>query len=388
MDHLKTSAGYILVTFIFVFAGCSLTLLDFSTANKDLHLSIVKQNTFFDEDSALIRKVTLLNGKETGDTVIARFQADSIDAYDSFLADLLSSDSYPAFNGTGAYYRVKDHITVGPMIEFNPDSSQCILTMSDASALNHTQRTLFLLDMKLLTVRRITTFNADMSYIEEKVPFELMFNRLYDVECAAKWLNESQFILATDEGIYLYSVSDRSSPEKLTFDNAYAGAVPYNGSIIYQNGEGIYTAGPAGTKAGQLSKETWTYLMKLSGDYLFFAKGWTLYRIDLRSPGSEISFNTGDRIKDYYIYDSSTVIINGGNLKEVQQQNNFYRVDLQAGSKELIEETTGKLNDYYLTDDRRYFVISKETIQVKTYHVFTVYDIALKKKYDFDRGTL
>lgn len=388
MNLLKSSAGSILLSIVFVLSGCSLELLDFSTANRDLHLSVVKQNVFFDEDSALIRRVTLLNGKETDDTVIARFPADSIDAYDSFLADLLSVDYIPSYSGMGPYYTVKDHITVGSMIEISPDTAFCLLTMSDASALNHTQRTLFLLDIKRQTVRRVTTFNADMAYIEEKVPFEPLFNRLYDVECAAKWLNRSEFILATDEGIYQYSVSDPSHPKRLTYDNALAGTVLYNGSVIYQNDDGIFMAGTDGSKPRQISEETGTYLMKLSGNYLFFSKGWTLYRVDLQSPGSVTEFDTGDRIKDLYVYDPSTVIVRGGNLKVIQQQNNFYRVDLTAGTSERFLETLGRLQEYYLTDDGKYFVINLETKQGKTYHVFSVYDIAMKKKYDFDRGTL
>ncbi len=273
-------------------------------------------------------------------------------------------------------------------LQFNSDSSLALFTERDLSENVNSPSELYLIDLRNCDVTPIKKFESSSIYVTRLNPYTNNSVRLYSLGSPAKWIEEDKFILGTDEGIYYYDLKDTSNCEKKLNVPINSNFQLVDGKLVNQTSSSIYILDYNKRKKTDLFVESETIGLRKTERFLFFLKGWSLYRCDLERLEKPIKIYEADNlIKDYWIIDDDQFIIKSGELGCIPCFDNYYYYNYKNGETVLIDNAS-RVSDEFLSADKKYFVIKKEVIQIKHYKVLCAYDIREKVKYDFDLETI
>ncbi len=375
---MKNKIKAILITFLFIFNSCSANLLNLKEDIGRLKIRVISEELNYDKDSLKIYLSKYLNEKKVGDEILCQ----SIDK-------ISSEEDFFSFLRWGSYsIDGKFNFEEGYPIQFNNDSSLALIIESDLTELQNNSSALYLVDMKNCRLKLIREFEASSTYIKESIPFTNDEVRYYTIGTPAKWLDISKFLLGTNDGIYLYDKNNIEEPSKVMEENIYSNFILYKDKLINQTITSIEVIDYAKKTKYELFDERESIGLKKTDEYLYFIKGWSLYRSDLEKLNKPVRvYKANDFIKDYLIIDDNQFIIRSGGIADIPEFNNFYYYNNQNKETVFIDNTN-KLNYYYLSSDKKYFVAVKKIVQISYYDVLVVYDLDKKVKYEFDLETI
>jgi hypothetical protein len=343
-----------------------------------LNIKILREDVNIDKDSIKIYLSKYVNEKKVDERVLCQSSYKIESDYESFLFSL--------FKRAGT----KDNIIFedGYPFQFNCDSSFVLFTETDFLDNINSPSKLYLINLSNCSTTLIQEFELNSNYISKLDPVGSSTVILYSVGSPAKWIDNDKFVLGTNNGIYYYDLKDSSnSCKKLN--------VPINSNfqlvgdkLVNQTSTSIYILDYNKRKKTDLFVEPGTIGLRKTENFLFFLKGWSLYRCDLEKLEKPIKiYKAGNLIKNYWIIDDDQFIIRSGDLTSVPNFDDYYYYNNKTGEKIFIDNVL-KVYDDFISSDKKYFIINKKVIQLKHYEVLSVYDIENRVKYDFDMQTI
>lgn len=375
---MKNKIKIILITSLFIFNSCSVNLLNLKEDIERLKIKIYSEELKYDMDSLKIYLSKYLNEKKVGEEILCQ-STDKINSEGDFFS-FLRWGPY-AIDG-------KFNFEEGYPIQFNHDSSLALIVESDLTELQNNSSALYLVDMKNCRLKLISEFETSSNYIKESIPFSNDEVRYYTIGTPAKWLDNSKFVLGTNDGIYLYDKNSLEEPFKVMEENIYSNFIVFKDKLINQTLSSIEVIDYANKTSYELFDERKSIGLKKTDKYLYFIKGWSLYRSDLETLNKPVRvYKANDFIKDYLIIDDNQFIIRSGDIADIPEFDNFYYFNIINKETVFIDKTS-RLNYYYLSTDKKYFVAVKKVIQISYYDVLVVYDLDKKVKYEFDLETI
>jgi len=384
---MKNTAKIILITFLFILNSCSVHLLNFKEDGEKLNIRIIREELKVDQDSLKIYVSTYINEKKGEDKIICQ----STEAFDY-------KNNFSLLNWDPLIIQYKFCFEDGYPLQFNHDSSLALLTVCDLSERKNNSASLYLVDLKNCNHKLISEFESSSNYLYRSIPvtyqeaqispLDTKEDRFYAIGSPAKWLDSSKFVLGTNEGIYLYDTNSLEKPSKMMEENIYSNFQLFDNKLINQTISSTEVIDYKNKTSYDLFNESNSIVLRKSDNYLYFIKGWSLYRSELEKLDSVIKiYEANDFVKNYWIIDDDQFIVKCGNIAEKPERDSFYYYNNENNETILIDKTT-KLEKYYLSADKKYFVIKKKIIQLNYYDVLSVFDINKKVKYEFDYETI
>lgn len=371
--------------------GPNIELLPYSKVRSVLSLDRSSKYFDFIADS---NRVDII--ESNGDSIVSRkpfalIRYGKMDAYDAFIS--LNSGSRTFYNMVSNSYETEvlksqiNNSSFHSALEVNSDSTFLLLFISDASFLNSENESLFLISRHDSSVIRVTNYSRNHSSIKTKIPFKNEFRSYYDIQNPAHWITDSTFILGCEDGFTLYSITDLKNPVLLTDADVYSNFILLGGKVFYRTRDGIFSFNLDSKQTTQLVDDDRIFLLRGDNNFLFYSKGWSIYKMDCKSDSSEFLFKTSDNIFNFWLLDSGHIVAQIGRLDLQVEHSRFVHFSEKDKSSLYIDDSNALLLESYPTKDRKYFVFKKKTIQLKTYTVLTVYDYFAKKRYEIDAET-
>jgi len=363
----------ILITFLFVLNSCSVSLFNMNEDIDKLNIKIVREDLNVYKDSVKIYISRYVNEKKVDDRIICqsnyKIKSESESYFSiSFTTDILILDDYP--------------------LQFNSDSSLALFTETDLWDNVNSPSELYLIDLKNCSTTLIKEFESSSVSIMRLSPSGNNIVKIYTAGSPAKWVEDDKFILGTNDGIYFYDVKNALNSEKKMNVPINSNFQLVGDKLINQTYSSIYILDYLKRKKTDLFVESETIGLRKTENYLFFLKGWSLYRCDLEKLEEPIKIYEADNfIKNYWIISDDQFIIRSGDLTQVPNFDAYYYYNHKTREAVFIDKSS-RVNDNYISADKKYFMINKKVIQLKHYEVLSVYDIEKKIKYDFDLETL
>lgn len=384
-----SNRNILFISLALLFVSCSPPqLLDFVEYSKLNNIYIQRKFLSYVDSSNAIVIQSVVNEKESEEKNLCSFSENQLNS-DGW--GLILSGEQVQYVGSGTILaNSRTSASYGRQLEPNSDTSMVLLSESTASTFNAAKRTLFLIDLHKKVIQTVTSFTPKVAYISQKVPFATMEHeyRYYDVQIEAKWINDTSFVLATDDGLFQYSTNNLLIKKILSTKTFFPGFFIYRNSIIAQNRTGITQIDLETGKSKIIAEESNIFKLQFSNGKLYFVNRWTLYCYDSDSESTSIVFKADESIKDFWLCPNNYTILRVGNLNDVKETNQFICLNLKNQYATEVDLSMSTLLDYYLSDDNRFFVIHKKTIQLKTYDILLVFDISKQKKIEFNYESL
>lgn len=380
---------FLMLYIILALVSCSsLNLLNFKEFLKRSDLKLKQRFLVFDDSSSTLRLQSFINEKKTEDTPIASFRKDDIPS--GFSGLLFTGGKLESIDRKTILTDKKTTLWYRRLLMPNGDTSLVVLTQASSSAFNDEERTVFLLDLRAGKAQKIDSFSPLVNFISSKVPFATTEHtyKYYDLQCEAKWITDSTFVLGTRDGLFLYSVRDLPVNKKLSDQRCYSDFFVSGNSIIAHTGNGIMQIDIKSGTTEKLIDESSAFHLQFSQGGIFYVKGWTLFRYDPEDKSTKTLFKADNTIKDYWLTSNGRVILRVGSLNNIQETNQFICYNLETDQSTKIDESESELLDYYISDDSSYLVIHKKTVRLKTYELLLVYDLIGQQKFEFDYDSL
>jgi len=343
-----------------------------------LNIKIIREELIINKDRLNIYLSKYVNEKMVDERIICQSQ-DKIDSEtSSFSINLFNRD------------KSNDIIILedGYPLQINGDSSLALYIETDIWENISSPSKLYLISLNDCRAVLIKEFESSSIYISRISPDGNNSFRIYTVGSSAKWIDNDKFVLGTDDGIYYYDLKDSSNSSKKLDVQINSNFQLIGDKLINQTNSSIYILDYNKRKKTDLFIESGTIGLRKTENFLFFLKGWSLYKCDLENLKEPIKiYDAGNLIKNYWIIDDDQFIIRSGDLTSARSFNDYYYYNSKTGEKIFIDNVSTVYEDY-ISSDKKYFIISKKVIQVKHYEVFSVFDIKKKVKYDFDMETI
>ena len=353
--------------------------MDFKNENKKLNIRLINDETYFYWDSLQIIRTITINDSTIKEEIVCDLSNSIIPEEESFW----SSINFTTSNVKECRYIDQ----YGYPLNYNTDSSFALLIEDNISEYKNYTAIVYLIDIKNCDSKKVTEIETSSNYIFEKVSFSNHEDRIYYVGSPAKWINKNEFVVGSKGGLYLFNINKLQNSIELLEANVYSDFLISGKYLINQTTTGIDVIDYANKTKINLLNDNFSSGLMMTNKYLYFAKGWSLYKCLLDSiPHYQKIFYGNNTIKDYFIIDDNQFIVLCGGLASIPESNTIYFFNLDTNENFTIDETTF-LKDYYLTTDKRYFIIKKKMIQFKNYDVTTVFDIDSKIKYEFDSNS-
>lgn len=273
-------------------------------------------------------------------------------------------------------------------LQVNHDSSFALYAETNIWENTSSPSKLYLINLNDCSTKLIKEFEFSSIYLSRNSPSGNNSIRIYTVGCPAKWIDNDKFVLGTDDGIYFYDLKDSSNSSKKLDLKINSNFLLIGDKLINQTNSSINILDYNKRKKTDLFVESETIGLRKTKNFLFFLKGWSLYKCDLENLKEPIKiYDAGNLIKNYWIIDEDQFIIRSGELVSARGFDDYYYYNNKTGEKVFIDNVSTVYYDY-ISSDKKYFIINKKVIELKHYEVYTVFDIEKKVKYDFDLETL
>ncbi len=368
----------ILIPFLLSLNSCSVSLLNMNEDIDRLNIKILREDLCIDKDSLEIFLYRYVNEKKIDERILCKSEFKIESENNSFSINLFGRDES------------KDIIIWEHdyPLQFNNDSTLVLFTETDLRENVNSPSKLYLISLKDCSYKLIKEFESSSIYISRQTPSGSNSVRVYSVGSPAKWIQDDKFILGTDDGIYYYDLKDTSNSCKKMDVPINSNFQLVSDKLINQTNSSIYILDYNKRKKTDLFVESGTIGLKKTDKYLFFLKGWSLYRCDLAKLTEPIKiYEVKNIIQNYWIIDDDHFIIRSGDITSVPIFYDYYYYNYKTGEKVLIDNVS-KVYAEYISSDKKYFVINKKVIQLKHYEVLSVYDIEKNVKYDFNLETI
>lgn len=343
-----------------------------------LNIKIIREDLNINKDGLNIYVSKYVNEKKVDERIICQSQ-DKIDSEtSSFSINLFNRD------------KSNDIIICedGYPLQVNDDSSFALYTEADIWQNVNSPGKLYLINLNNCIVTLIKEFEFSSIYISRNSPGGSNPFRLYSVSSPAKWIDNNKFILGADDGIYYFDLNDSSNSGKKSDVQINSNFQIIGYKLINQTNSSIYILDYNKNEKTDLFVESGTIGLRKTERFLFFLKGWSLYKCDLENLKDPIKmYDAGNLIKNYWIIDDNQFIIRSGDLTSDRSFDDYYYYNNKTGEKIFIDNVSTVYDDY-MSSDKKYFIINKKIIELKHYEVLSVFDIEKKLKYDFDLETI
>jgi len=343
-----------------------------------LNIKIIREDLYIDKDSIKIYVSKYVNEKEVDERILCQSQFTIDSEVKSFSINLFIQDE-------------SDDIIIwenGYPLQFNNDSSLALYTEKDLWDNINSPSKLYLINLNDCSIKLLKEFESSSIYISKLKSSSSTSFRIYTVGSPAKWIDNDKFVLGTDDGIYYYDLKDSSNSCKKMDVQINSNFQLVDGKLINQTSSSIYILDYNKRKKTDLFVESGTIGLRKTERFLFFLKGWSLYKCDLENLKEPVKIYEADNlITNYWIIDDDQFIIRSSDLTFAPSFDDYYYYNNKTGEKVFIDRVSTVYDDY-ISSDKKYFIISKKVIQVKHYEVLSVFDIEKKVKYEFDLETM
>lgn len=375
---MENKINIFFITLISILNSCSVSLLNMNEGINKLNIKVIREDLNIDKDNLKIYVSKYLNEKKISDNIICSsdYKIDSEDS--TFSINLFGRDETNDIRIWENNYP----------LQINEDSTLALYTETDLWDNINSPSKLYLINLNNCSTKFLKEFESSSIYLSRSSPSSGNSTRIYTIGSPAKWIDNDKFVLGSDDGIFYYDLTDSSNSCKKLDVQINSDFQLVGDKLINQTSSSIYILDYNKRKKTDLFIESGTIGLRKTERFLYFLKGWSLYRCDLKSLQNPIKiYNAGNLIKNYWIIDDDQFIIRSGELTSVPNFDDYYYYNTKTGEKIFIDNVSTIYNNYVSTD-KRYFVISKKVIQVKHYKVLSVFDIEKKVKYDFDLETI
>jgi len=375
---MKNKIEIIFIIFLFILNSCSVSLLNMNEDIDKLNIKIIREDLYIDKDSIKIYVSKYVNEKEVDERILCQSQFTIDSEVKSFSINLFIQDE-------------SDDIIIwenGYPLQFNNDSSLALYTEKDLWDNINSPSKLYLINLNDCSIKLLKEFESSSIYISKLKSSSSNSFRIYTVGSPAKWIDNDKFVLGTDDGIYYYDLKDSSNSCKKMDVQINSNFQLVDGKLINQTSSSIYILDYNKRKKTDLFVESGTIGLRKTERFLFFLKGWSLYKCDLENLKEPVKIYEADNlITNYWIIDDDQFIIRSSDLTFAPSFDDYYYYNNKTGEKVFIDRVSTVYDDY-ISSDKKYFIISKKVIQVKHYEVLSVFDIEKKVKYEFDLETM
>jgi hypothetical protein len=198
---MLSNRNLLFIFFALLMSSCSsLQLPDFTEYSKTNHISIQKHFlSYVDSTNSVVIK-SVINGKDSVEKILASF-----------------NETKPESGGWSLNLTQDAVASYGSYLEANTDTTMVLLSVPTPSLFNGEKRTLHLLDLKKKKILNVVSYTPKVDYISQKIPYTPMGYEyvFFDTQNEVKWINDTTFALATDDGLYKYSINNLSAGKLL-----------------------------------------------------------------------------------------------------------------------------------------------------------------------------